>query len=183
MRYQQLIEVDGKNVKTVGFIPMDKEEPLEDGAHPWRSADWLQLRSVVLGFLSEMYANEKGDIRPTNENVDILINIGITRAEAGDPCFAMWKDGVIIGFTLWVGCAALHPSLELREKICSGLGTYIMKDHRQQGHSKTLREAAFTCAKEAGYARVDGSAYDKLGYQTATKFGAKSMSLVISRRL
>jgi len=183
MRYQTISEYNDNVLTVLGYIPMDQDEPLENGPALWRPADWLRLRPVMLDFLREMYEKKNSDIKPTNENVDVLIHTGLYASGKGDPCCAMWKDGVIVGFTFWLGIAGLHPHLEMREKVCTGLGTFIMENHRRQGLSTELRTFAFDVAKYMGYDRVDGSAYDKLGFETAAKFGAKTSSLLLSKRL
>lgn len=183
MRYQQIVEYDGQKVSSVGYIPADEAEPRRNGSYPWRGADWLRLRPLVLGFLVEMSNANRSDITPSNNNADALIHLGILRAELGDPCYAMWKDGEIIGFTYWIGLNGVFPGIEMKEKICTALGTYILPEHRRQGVSVRLRNAAFKQAKKAGYARVDGSAHDKIGYESAKKVGAGARGFLISRRL
>jgi GNAT superfamily N-acetyltransferase len=182
VKYQQIVEVDNEKETLVGFVPMDEETNLDDGVHPWRGADWNRLRGLVLSFLNEMYQTEehRTDVLPTERNADMMVFSGISAAEAGDPCCALWVDGQIVGYTYWVGSPT--RGLEIREKICSGLGTYIIPEYRRQGFATKLREGASEIAKKAGYARVDGIVHDKVGTDSVKKFGGAVKNLVMTRR-
>lgn len=182
MKYQQVVEVNDEKETLIGFVPMDKETNLDDGVHPWRGADWLHLRPLVLTYLNEMYYSEENrtDVLPTEQNADVMIFSGISAAESGDPCCALWIDNKIVGFTYWVGSST--RGFEVREKVCSGLGTFILPEYRRQGLATKLREKAVEIAKDAGYARVDGIVHDKVGTDSVKKFGGTVKNLVMTRR-
>lgn len=151
------------------LIRLNQPADLSDGIRPWQPTDWRGLRPLVKAFLTEHYA-AGGDFRPTRQNTEAFLRRGVQGAAAGDPCVVAIEGGKIVGFTLWVGLPDF--GLETRERVCSGLGTYVVKECRRQGWSRRIREAAIELAKTAGYTRLDGTALDRRGLKAAESTGA-----------
>lgn len=149
---------------------------------PWKESDHDKLVPRIMEFLTETYKDGRGDIKPTPENAEVIFQIGVERATGGDPCLTIWKDDEIAGFTFWIG-GTLNPLFDVRDNVCSGLGTFVHKEYRRQGFSRELRIAALDYVKKAGYTRLDGTTYDKLGLDTVKKLGAKAVGLIVSWRL
>lgn len=133
----------------------------------WEPDDAPALLPLVLAFLTE-HAAAGGDILPTEENAVHLVAIGMAAAAAGDPVFLADEDG-LVGFVLWVGVP--HGVLTFRERVCQGLGTYVVPEHRREHLAKTMREVAVQQARVAGYTRVDGVARDKRGLESGKAGG------------
>lgn len=139
---------------------IDPTPQSEDGLHLWTPGDWKALRPLMAAFLEE-HCRAGGDFLPTRRNVEAFIRRGVKAAAQGDPCLLAIQDGKIVGFCLWAGIDA--GDLDLRDRICQGLGTYVVPTARRQGWSKRIRARALEVAAEAGYTRVDGVAIDKRG--------------------
>lgn len=159
---------------------IDPVASLEDGIRPWAPADWTLLRPLLRAFLLEHHA-AGGDFLGTRNNVEMFIRRGVQAAAKGDPALLAVQAGEVVGFCLWVGVAPL--GLDMRESVCTGIGTFVKPEHRRQGWSKKIRERALEVAKAAGYARVDGVAIEKRGYEAGVSAGFSTAGVLVRRRL
>lgn len=151
-----------------------------DGIRPWRPSDWRALRPLMSAFLKEHYA-VGSDFRPTRRNVEAFIRKGVKAAAKNDPCLLAYDGGELIGFCIWAGMP--DAGLDLRERVCLGLGTYIIPSKRRQGWSKRIREAAKEVARTAGYTRLDGVALDKRGLKAGQSVGGNVVGVMVRLQL
>jgi GNAT superfamily N-acetyltransferase len=155
---------------------IDQSPKTEDAIRPWKPSDWKALRPLVTAFLKEHYA-AGGDFRPTRHNVEAFIRKGVKASALSDPTLLAYAGGKLVGFVLWAGVP--ESGLELRDRICLGIGTYVVPEVRRQGWSVKLRRAATTLARVAGYTRVDGVALDERGFKAGQAVGGRSVGLVV----
>lgn len=159
---------------------IDQTRDTSDGIRPWRPSDWRSLRPLMSSFLNEHYA-VGGDFRPTRRNTEAFIRKGVKAAAKNDPCLLAYDGGELVGFCIWAGLP--DGGLDLRERICLGLGTYIIPTRRRQGWSKRIREAAKEVASAAGYTRLDGVALDKRGLKAGEAVGGQVVGVAVRLQL
>lgn len=147
-----------------------------DGVYAWRTEDAAAIFGLLMAYLQEMGR----DILPLTCNVNHLLRTGLEAAQNGDPCLIIWRDGKPVGFTYWTGPPA---GLVLKERIITAMGTYIDPEYRGKKLSTELRDAAIAIANSEGYDRVNGSAFDKRGWETLTKQGWSTDGLYMTRRI
>lgn len=184
--YAQIIEKRGavEMGRGGGWIEylheIDGKPTTADGIWPWSPKDWKQLRPLMRAFLDE-HCKSGGDFLPTRNNVEAFIRRGVRSAASGDPCLIAIQNGKPIGFCLWTGIDV--QGIDMREKVCQGLGTYIIPEERRKGWSQKIRSEAFEFAKRAGYARCDGVAIDKRGLAAGKAAGCKVAGILVRKRL
>lgn len=146
----------------------------------WTLDDAPALLPLVLAFLTEHYA-VGGDIQPTEENAAHLVALGVHRATLGDPVFLAGDEDGIVGFALW--CGTPESPITMRDKVCQGLGTYVVPPRRRDGISILLRESAFIQAAVAGYTRIDGVARDKKGLESSKRVGFTAVGAYVTKEV
>lgn len=179
-RYGELIERRGgvEYARSNGWVEyihqIDQTLNLDDGIRPWTPSDWKPLRPLMQAFLEEHCA-QGGDFLPTRNNVESFLRRGVRAASKGDPTLVLLQDRQYIGFCLWSGLPDI--GLDLHERVCQGMGTYIIPEFRRHRNAKKLRAAAFKQAAVAGYTRVDGVALtpDTLASGQAAGFEASGV--------
>lgn len=151
-----------------------------DGIRPWMPVDWQSLRPLMRAFLTEHYALG-GDFPATRHNIEAFVRKGVKAAHAGDPALLAYEAGTLVGFCLWTG--VVTGGLDVRERICAGIGTYVVPERRRQGWSKRIRERALEVAQAAGYDRVDGVALEKRGYDAGVAAGFAAAGVLVRKQL
>jgi len=147
----------------------------------WEEHDREALRPLVGDCLASTYDNG-ADLKPSAMNVAYLIEFGLARAAAGDPCLLWEKDVGIIAYTLWAEMA--NPlNLDFRGKVCYGFGTYVLPNWRRRGISDQLRDAAEARAKLAGFVKVVGTAYHETGLVSCLNRGYRVAGAYVEKTL
>lgn len=155
---------------------IDQAIDKSDGIRPWRPRDWKLLRRPMRDFLTEQ-ANAGADFLPTRNNVEAFIRRGVQAAGAGDPCFVAYADEQLVGFTLWTG---LDPQgLDVRERVCSAIATYVVPDRRRQGIGRRLVVTASALARERQYGRIEAALGTRASHVFATTQGGITAGLVV----
>lgn len=169
--------VIGEDATWIEYLhEIDQTPNTADAIRPWRPSDWKAMRGLVHAFLTENYA-AGGDFRPTRRNVEAFVRKGVKSASQGDPCLLAYAGGELVGFTLWTGAPDL--GLDQRDRVCFGLGTYVIPSARRQGWSRRLREVAKETASAAGYTRIDGVALDKRGLLAGQAVGGQVVGVMV----
>lgn len=121
---------------------------------PWDVADISALEGLVGAYLTETYPAGY-DYQPTFRNAATLVEVGLVHGAVGDPVLAAVDDDrSVIGWTAWFG--ATNPlAFDYRDRICFGMGTYVLPSARHQGVAAALHDAAVVIARNRGYTRVD----------------------------
>lgn len=147
----------------------------------WQEFDEGYIKRMLKSFLQETY--EVGyDFPPTENNVMRFWDIGIKAAGRKDPTLVAYTDGILIGFCLWVGVPPQHI-LDVRDKVCLGMGTYMIPKYRNLGLATALREAAHAVAKSVGYTRIDGYGYYEAPKKLMEANGWKHVACVYHKEL
>lgn len=133
---------------------------------PWRADDAPALRPMIRACLAESFAYG-ADILPDEENISVLLKIGMAWASMGQPALIA-VDEMPVGYILWG--PATGP-FRLREKKAIGLGTFVIADRRREGFSVALRKAAMRQLRELGYASLQGVTYSEAGLRSALAVG------------
>lgn len=159
---------------------IDAKADDSDGIRPWAASDWTALRPLMKGFLLDHHT-AGGDFPATRHNIEEFIRAGVRAAAQGDPTLLLRDEGKIIGFCLWRKADA--GSLDVRAKVCVAVAQYVVPDHRRQGCSKRLSEAALAVARARGYERVDSFVLDDRGHKNLSAAGFRSAGLVMNREV
>lgn len=148
---------------------------------PWAPGDGEAVRAMILDCL-RVNAEVGADMLPTDKNAGILWNLGIKWASEGEPTLVYVMDNAPIAYTLWGGLP--NPiGIDYRDRICSGLGTYVLPSYRKRGVSVALRAEAERQAKARGYNRVCGVAYHEAGLVSALRAGFIAVGSQVELRL
>lgn len=148
---------------------------------PWRPDD----REVIVPMIADCLAvNAKAgaDIAPTDANANVLWAQGCAWAAAGDPTLAWIDDGQPVAWTLWGGMETVG-GLQMVDRICYGLSTYVRPEFRRDGIASQLRRAALAQAKAAGYAKVVGVAFHEAGLRSSLHVGFSAVGTQVECRL
>ncbi len=148
----------------------------------WTEADADALRPLIFDYLFSTRAIG-GDLLLTDNNVELLLALGLGWAAAGEPTLVAVRDGELVGFTLW-GSWPNPLGFDFRNgPLCAAMGTYVAPEARRQGVGWALRQAAFRVALERGYARVQGVTYDEPGWHSAHAAGFEVVARQVEHAL
>jgi len=148
----------------------------------WQIGDCGSLPPMILDLLAEN-APLGADMAPTEENVAILLALGMQWASRGDPTLvACDSSGQVIGFTLW-GAFDNMAGVLLTKRTCNGVGTYVVPAWRNQGVASELRRAAANCARAKGYERVLGATFHEAALRSTLRVGFKVIGQVTEWQL
>lgn len=127
------------------------------------------FRKMWLEYLTEHH-EKGGHILPTEKNLDLYTEI-----------YAQYVSGQAPGVVLFIGEHTVHMSGTPGPATfdtdfgtaATGWGTYVRPEARNNGYSKTIREAAFERLKAMGFDCVHGSALygDESALASAKKSG------------
>lgn len=117
---------------------------------------------------------------PTDRNVRVLLQLGMTYSQNGEPTLVALDNGVIVGFTIW---GSGEPPFDLSEDICQGFGTYVVPNLRRKRVASALRLYAMDVARNKGYSVIEGTAYDAQGEQSALAVGFVPVGTQLECRL
>lgn len=150
--------------------PASRPEPVYSR---WQAGDVPGLRPLLLGFLTET----ETDVAPTPRSVEVLLTMGLVAAERGDPCLVAVVDGVVQGFTYWLGSPL---PFDTKGAICQALGSYVAPGWRGHGIGTALRTAALEQAWQVGYTRVVGTTYTPAALHSMETVGFKPIGVLIA---
>jgi len=143
----------------------------------WHPADAPALRPLIADCLA-VNRDAGADMEPTEKNVTALLTLGLLWASQGEPTLVAERDGQLIGYILWGRCP--NPlDLDLRDRLCSGLGTYVVPVERRRHVASALRLQAMEMARARGYARVQGVAYHEAGRQSVRPMGFREVAVQV----
>jgi len=140
----------------------------------WRAEDADAIRPHLHEFLRAQY-KAGGDYRPTERNVEALLQLGLLASGAGDPCVVAYVDGRLVGFCMWVGSPG---PFDTRERSVFAFADYVCPEFQRQGWSVRLRSVAKLIGAEAGYTRCDGFCLTKAALRAAEAAGARVFGVV-----
>lgn len=161
------------------YVHTIRRPVLESGVRSWDARDWRRLRQLVRDYLRSLLA-DGGNILPTRRNVETIVRMGVRGAAAGDPCVVSVRNSRVIGFCLWTGMPTV---LDVKDRICTGWGTYVSPDYRREGWSVRMRERAIQLAKDAKYDTVEGIALSPIGLAAARQVGFTPRGAAVSLRI
>lgn len=128
----------------------------ELGVRHWAPSDAAAVAPLLLGFLRDTY-DTGADFLPSEHNVDIFWRIGLQAAADGDPVLLAENTDEVVAFILWVGQG--QTVWEQRDRVCLGMGTYVVPHYRRTGVGRMIRERGHEVARARGYTRIDGVGY------------------------
>lgn len=146
---------------------------------PWQPDDTEALRGMIWDCLTDTF-NQGADMVPDNHNTDLLLVIGMKWAFSGDPALVAIIDDTIIGYVMW---GDPESRFSLRERIAVGFGTYVEPAYRRCHIASALRLEAQRIAKERGYTRVQGVAYDSTAVRSCLALGWRVTAKQVEVRL
>lgn len=143
----------------------------------WRPEDRLRIKELVWAYLEEQ---PHGDFLADEHNAEAMTDLGLAWAAAGEPSLVASLNGELVAFTLW---GPITSPLHLRHRVLHGIGTYVAPKHRRNRLAVSLRQEATEMARARGYERIDGTAFDQRGWQSAKAAGFDVVGYILRKQL
>jgi GNAT superfamily N-acetyltransferase len=134
---------------------------------------------LILAYLLEI-EGDGYDYLPTLENAEMLFTVGLGGVYLGDPVVLAEDNEEPIGWTSWI--RAVSHLMEFRDRVCLGMGTYVVPSCRRMGIAKELHLAAEAIARQAGFTRIDRIG-NKKGERMLLRDGWKPAAIVYQKVL
>lgn len=128
---------------------------LEITISPWLPLDAPCIREMLKSYLIERTGKLANDILPNDDNVEMLLGLGMEWASRGLPSLAAIYDGEIVGIRL-VGPMVTTMQMTHPQSLQSVLG-YVLPEYRGQGVILQLDREAEDIGRDLGMTRIMGS--------------------------
>lgn len=142
-------------------------------------ADEVPLKKLYFKLLQET-APFGMDALPSDDNVNTYWDLMISQTVKGYPGTVLVAESGhdIVGALFW---PVISSPIEMKEKAATGLGVYVVPEHRGVGLATELRKTAFKKLHEQGITHVLGFVHvgNEAGDASANKAGAVEVGKII----